>query len=94
MHRQAFRRSQQAIVGGDGDFRGLIKRSALEATRNIDPYFRALYEFERDQRRNTSSFDYVESLINEESLTVAGAEIEFVCQTKFPHGEGTVRRWS
>jgi len=57
---------QQVIVGGEGDFRSLVKRAALEATRNIDPYFRALYEFERDDRRQTSSFQYVESLIKDE----------------------------
>lgn len=57
---------QQVIVGSDGDFRNLIRQAALEATRNIDPYFRALFEFEQDQRRNASTFEYVESLIGEE----------------------------
>jgi hypothetical protein len=56
----------QVIVGEEGHFRRLIRHSALEAARNIDPYFRALYEFERDDRRGTSSFEYVDSLINEE----------------------------
>jgi tetratricopeptide (TPR) repeat protein len=56
----------QTVVGAEGDFRELIRQAARETTRNIDPYFRALYEFERRDRRDASSFDYVDALINEE----------------------------
>jgi len=57
---------QQVIYGEEGDFRALIKRAALEAARNIDPYFRALYEFERGDRRSAATFKFIDTLINEE----------------------------
>ena len=80
---------QQVILDDDGDFRKLIKRAALEAARNIDPYFRALYEFEQGQRGNARAFEFIDALIDEE-LSSRGKSITPLRHSAFLNLRGLI----
>lgn len=57
---------KQTLTGDVADYRALIRRAAQEAARNIDPYFRALYDLQQNDRRDAADLTYADSIIADE----------------------------